>query len=133
MSDKTTSQFIREYKRASKSPWNDSSTILLLANVKTSDNDEMELSFEQYIYLHRDSAGRSLGVSISQSLLNSHTEFDSKYLADIDMIALLLIHIDDIRSFCELFADEFEDVFLIEPSSYFEVAESQWLNKLENI
>lgn len=131
MSDKITSLFIREYKRASKSPWNDSSTILLFADNQISE-DKIELSFSQYIYLHRDSAGRTLGVSISQSLLDSHPEFDSKYLTDINMLALLLLHIENIRSFCELFADEFEDIFLTDPISYFEAAELRWYHRLEN-
>ena len=61
------SQFIRQYVRASKSPWDDCSTILLLADVVN--EQAMELNFNNYIYLHRDSVGKILGISISNSML----------------------------------------------------------------
>jgi hypothetical protein len=57
---------IRVYQRSSKSPWDDSSTYLLLASSKSGSNGEPVL--EDYIYLHRDKAGRNMGISISKSL-----------------------------------------------------------------
>ncbi len=79
MSDNNT-QFIRKYKRASKSIWNtDSSTLLLLADA-VNDIDGVELSFSNYIYLHQDNVGRVLGISISKAMLVQHPEFESRYL-----------------------------------------------------
>ncbi|MCG9697436.1 hypothetical protein [Shewanella sp. Isolate11] len=63
MSDKK-SQFVREYQRKSKSPWEDHCTVLLLADYEV-DNEGIKLSFSQYIYQHRDTAGRILGISVS--------------------------------------------------------------------
>ena len=64
----TKSQFIRQYVRASRSPWDDCSTILLLADVVN--EQTLELNFNNYIYLHRDSVGKILGISISNSLFD---------------------------------------------------------------
>ena len=130
MSDINT-QFIRKYKRASKSPFDDHSTLLFLADVNDS-NDELELSFANYIYLHRDEVGRTLGISISKAMLEAQPDFESRYLEGIEMYAFLLIYIDEITEFCSLFADEFESVFLLEPHDYFDAAETRWFSIIEN-
>ncbi|WP_237162663.1 hypothetical protein [Shewanella halifaxensis] len=51
----------------------------------------MELSFSRYIYQHRDSAGRILGMSISKSIQEEHPELNSQYLEDFDMYMVLLL------------------------------------------
>ena len=79
------SPFIRQYVRASKSPWEDASTILLLADVI--DKQTLEIGFTNYIYLHRDSVGSVLGLSISQQLLAANPEFSERYLEGIEMYA----------------------------------------------
>ena len=81
MSEKK-SPFIREYQRQSKSPWRDHSTVLLLADHQVVEDDDIELSFSRYIYQHRDSAGRILGMSISKSIQEENPELDSQYLED---------------------------------------------------
>ena len=43
----TQTQFIRKYKRASKSPWDDESTILLLAGVNSEDGVTLDLDFAE--------------------------------------------------------------------------------------
>ncbi|RYV01141.1 hypothetical protein SOPP22_16425 [Shewanella sp. OPT22] len=132
MSDKP-SQFIRKYKRQSKSPWSsDDSTILLYANLVSADGDDIKLSFEEYIYLHRNCVGEVLGVSVSNSILEFYDEFDSQYLMGFEMYALLLMYIEPITEFCSVFATEFEHIFLLDPKSYFTAAESRWLELLEN-
>jgi len=130
MSDNNT-QFIRKYKRASRSPFDDHSTLLLLADVNDS-NDEIELSFVNYIYLHRDEVGRAVGISISKAMLEAQPEFESKYLEGIEMYGFLLMYIDEITEFCSLFADEFESIFLLQPRSYFEAVETRWFSIIEN-
>jgi hypothetical protein len=130
MSDNNT-QFIRKYKRASRSPFDDHSTLLLLADVNDS-NDEIELSFVNYIYLHRDEVGRAVGISISKAMLEAQPEFESKYLEGIEMYGFLLMYIDEITEFCSLFADEFESIFLLEPTTYFEAVETRWFSIIEN-
>ncbi|MCK8105271.1 hypothetical protein MTF64_00010 [Pseudoalteromonas sp. 2CM41L] len=122
--------FIRQYVRASQSPWDDSSTILLLADVI--DKQALELGFTNYVYLHRDSAGSVLGISISQQLLAANPEFLQRYLEGVEMYAFLLIHIEDITNFCSLFSAEFEQLFMIKPSEYFAAAEDSWLRLIES-
>ena len=122
--------FIRQYVRASQSPWDDSSTILLLADVV--DKQALELGFTHYIYLHRDSVGSVLGISISQQLLAANPEFSQRYLKGVEMYAFLLIHIEDITNFCSLFSAEFEQLFMMKPSEYFAAAEDSWLRLIES-
>ena len=131
MSDKK-SPFIREYQRQSKSPWSDHSTVLLLADHQVTQDDDIELSFSRYIYQHRDSAGRILGMSISKSIQEEHPELDSQYLEDLDMYMVLLLFKDEIQSFCGLFDDEFEGIFGLPPEIYFDIAEQHWAQKLED-
>ena len=83
------SPFIRVYQRKSKSPWDDHSTVLLLADIDENDNDPRALQFTRYIYLHRDIKGQHLGISISKSLFEEHTEFDTQYLMGLEMMMLL--------------------------------------------
>jgi hypothetical protein len=124
------SPFIRQYVRASRSPWDDSSTILLLADVV--DKQTLELGFTNYVYLHRDSVGCVLGISISQQLLAANPEFSQRYLEGIEMYAFLLIHIEDITNFCSLFSAEFEQLFMLKPNVYFAAAEDSWLRLIES-
>ena len=126
------SKFIRVYKRASKSPFlGDASTVLFYAGSKISNSGDLELSFTNYIYLHKNVAGKVLGISISKSLLRDNPEFESQYIAGIEMLGFLLIYIEKIKAFCCLFKEEFESLFLLEPASYFDVAESRWLSLIE--
>ncbi|MDP2561189.1 hypothetical protein [Psychrobium sp. 1_MG-2023] len=127
----TKTTFIRKYKRASKSIWdNDDSTILLLADIKGNDDGERAFNFTRYIYLHRDNVGNVLGISISKAMLDEHPDFSGRYLEGVEMFAMLLLYIDDITEFCTLFADEFERIFLLEPRDYFEAAELRWFSIL---
>ncbi|MDC9521720.1 hypothetical protein PSH55_11425 [Pseudoalteromonas sp. Angola-31] len=124
------SPFIRQYVRASRSPWDDSSTILLLADVV--DKQTLELGFTNYVYLHRNRVGSVLGISISQQLLATNPEFSQRYLEGIEMYAFLLIHIEDITNFCSLFSEEFEQLFMLKPNVYFAAAEDSWLRLIES-
>jgi hypothetical protein len=126
------SQFIREYQRQSKSPWNDHCTVLLLADHQVTEGHDIELSFARYIYQHRDSAGRVLGMSISKSIREEHPELDSQYLVDLDMYMVLLLLKEEIQSFCGLFDGEFVDIFGLPPEIYFDIAEQHWAQKLED-
>ncbi|MEI4549937.1 hypothetical protein [Pseudoalteromonas spongiae] len=127
-------QFIRKYKRISKSKWSsqDKSTILLLADVTGTAENEVAFGFSKYIYLHRDDVGKVLGISISKSIFDSYsTQFEDRYLEDEDMLTVMLIYIDEIIEFCELFTDDFESVFMLSPRVYFEAAIAQWCEKIE--
>ena len=125
------SKFIRKYSRASKSPWNDTSTILLYANSEILKDGSIELSYQNYIYLHRDILGMNLGISFSKVMLEANPDFQSKYLEGIEMLGFLLMHIEEICDFCLLFSNEFESIFLIDPVSFFEAADQRWLKILE--
>ncbi|MCL1058688.1 hypothetical protein L2729_11895 [Shewanella gelidimarina] len=126
----TKSAFIREYQRKSKSPWEDHSTVLLLADFEFDDDENIKLSFTQYVYQHRDSAGRVLGISVSKSILEDNPEFDSQYLTGIDMYITLLLLKEDIQGFCGHFASEFEAIYGLPPQIYFEATELHWAEKL---
>ncbi|MBW4967631.1 hypothetical protein KZZ04_14795 [Pseudoalteromonas sp. CR1] len=124
------SQFIRQYVRASRSPWDDCSTILLLADVVN--EQTLELNFNNYIYLHRDSVGKILGISISNSMLEKNPSFENRYLEGQDMTLFLLIHIEQITQFCELFSEEFQQIFMQTPTTFFVAAESDWVDIIDN-
>ncbi|KPV98960.1 hypothetical protein [Pseudoalteromonas sp. P1-11] len=126
----TKSQFIRQYVRASQSPWDDCSTILLLADVV--DEQSLELNFNNYIYLHRDSVGKILGISISNSMLKKNPSFENRYLEGHDMVLFLLIYIEQITQFCELFSEEFQQIFMQTPTTFFAAAESDWVDIIDN-
>ncbi|MCQ8877598.1 hypothetical protein NQT69_06105 [Pseudoalteromonas shioyasakiensis] len=123
------SLFIRQYVRASKSPWDDSSTLLLLADVI--EQKTLEFSFTRYIYCHRDAVGNVLGVSISKALLDDNPEFSGRYLEGVEMFAFLILYLDEIAKFCELFAEEFALIFMLPPAEFFSLAEVMWLKMIE--
>ena len=113
---------IRVYQRSSKSPWDDASTYLLLASSKSGSNGEPVL--EDYIYLHRDKAGRNLGISISKSLRD---RLEAKqYLQGDEMYRVLSICSLEIAEFCIQYADDFEAIFGLPPDIYMEVAMYYW-------
>tara|TARA_A200000159_G_scaffold6815_1_gene6041 strand:- start:2438 stop:2830 length:393 start_codon:yes stop_codon:yes gene_type:complete len=124
------SQFIRIYKRTSQSPWDDHSTVLLLANA-TQQGNEIELDFSRYIYLHRDIAGRVLGLSLSKSIIVESELECERYVSCEMMYVILLMYVDEIPSFCEHYADEFEALFLTSPTHYFSAMAEYWLARLE--
>ncbi|PKH00886.1 hypothetical protein [Paraglaciecola sp. MB-3u-78] len=135
MSDTNTkkSQFYKVYSRSSKSPWNDHRTITWLAHAQKTEDGEVILGYERYIYVHLGSSGQICGISISKQLLAENSEqFDSKYLegGSVEMYAFLLLHIEEISVFCELFRDDFLKTFLLPPDIYFNAAEKYWLEKI---
>lgn len=127
----TENRFVSKYKRKSQSPWEDDSKILWLADYRQ-DEGKLRLDYGHYIYLHRDEVGRVLGISISKQMLEEHPEFESRYLEDVEMYAMLLLYREEISYFCGLFSDEFQELFLLPPEEYFTLAEGWWLNKLES-
>lgn len=122
-------QIVRKYTRESKSPFQDASTSLWLANV--TNEDRLELDFSQYIYVHRDDVGKVVGVSVSKSIAREHS-LESKYLEGSVMYRILIFYIDQIIDFCELWADEFEQFFLLPPDLFFELAQWHWNTIIEN-
>ena len=82
--------------------------------------------------MHRELCGRICGISISRQLLEDNEEFEDRYLDGIEMYAFLLLHIEKIAAFCEFFKEEFKDIFLIPPSTYFAVTERYWLDKISD-
>tara|TARA_R110001583_G_scaffold185897_1_gene346242 strand:+ start:1241 stop:1546 length:306 start_codon:yes stop_codon:yes gene_type:complete len=90
------------------------------------------LGYDRYIYVHRGSSGKVVGISISKQLLAENPEFESRYLDDITMYAFLLLYVDEIAAFCEFFKEEFTDIFLIPPADYFAISEQYWLEKISN-
>ncbi|MCL2920099.1 hypothetical protein [Shewanella litorisediminis] len=123
-------QFVRIYKRKSKSPWDDHNTMLLLADVVDSDEDSIELGFSRYIYLHRNILGQILGISTSKSIQAEHPEFEGQYLSGTDMYAILLCYLDEIVRFCDLYRDEFRQAFGLTPEAFFQAAEDLWIREL---
>jgi len=119
-------QFVKKYTRESKSPWDDSSTMLWLANVASEYHENLVLDYSRYIYVHRNDVGQIVGISISKKMQLDHPNINSRYLSGKEMITFLLFYIDEIQQFCELWADEFEQHFLLPPSDYFEAVCWRW-------
>ena len=123
-------RLVRVYQRASKSIWEDDSTVLLLAEVHNVDG-ELSLSYNRYIYLHRGRSGNALGLSVSRAI-QDEVELDvEKYIEGEDMNLMLLLYINEISGFCQRFSDEFTQAFLIQPKDYFDALERYLLSILE--
>lgn len=116
------SALVRVYQRKSKSPWEDACTFLLLADI--ADESTLDLAFNRYIYLHKDSGGKILGISVSRSV---QEELEcGQYIDASKMQAVLSYYSHDISEFCEKFPAEFEAVFGLPPDIYLIVAAACW-------
>ena len=116
------SALVRVYQRKSKSPWEDTSTFLLLADI--ADEGSLKLEFNRYIYQHRDAGGRVLGISVSRSIQQA---LECNQYIDADKMHSVLAHYcDDIMAFCEKFPDEFESVFGLPPDLFLILAAVHW-------
>lgn len=125
-------QLVRIYKRASKSPWDDDTTTVLLLADLTRRDLELNIGYQRYIYLHRNEQGKALGLSLSATLAEELGLEDVRYAEGELMYAVLLYFKKQIIEFCSHFTDEFEQLFLAAPSHYFSVMESYWQAKLES-
>lgn len=115
-------QLVRVYQRKSKSPWDDASTFLLLADI--ANEETLELSFGRYIYQHRDAGGRVLGISVSRSI---QQDLECQQYLDVASMYRVLAHYsEDISEFCEKFPETFESVFGLPPDVYLIVAAAHW-------
>ena len=56
-----------------------------------------------------------------------------RYVDGEMMYLVLLMFADEITSYCELFAREFESLFLTSPAYYFASMVEYWTQKLDNI
>lgn len=121
-----TSQFVRVYRRSSRSPWDDASTILIFADVQKFGKDETALGFDNYIYLHRSVAGEVLGLSMSKAMLENNPEFSGRYLAGEEMMRFIECYINEISIFCEFFEAEFTSLFLLPPRAFFHALSDYW-------
>ena len=118
MSQSPQSQFVRLYKRQSKSPFDDASTILLLANVSITKEQNIKLDFSRFIYLHRDCLGKPLGLSVSDKMMKEELKLKSKYISIEHAFPVLNTYLEEIENFCQIWAADFEDLFLLPPREY---------------
>lgn len=129
MQDSKTS-IIRKYQRRSRSPFEeDDSTILLLANL-TVNAEGVALDYQRYIYLHRDSVGRWLGISISKSLETEMDDEGGKYRHGREALSLLLSYHQEISAFLRHFSDEVESIFGIDAETWMFACKARWRKKL---
>ncbi|MGB3724802.1 MAG: hypothetical protein WA981_03470 [Glaciecola sp.] len=117
----------RVYKRESKSPWHDQSTVLWFADVLNDNNSQLNLGYKHYIYCHRCAYGKVLGISISNDMLTANPEFKNRYLEGLEMYRFLLVHLNEVIGFCELFSEEFCDLYMMPPKAFFKKAKKHWL------
>ena len=130
MNDNKTS-IIRKYVRKSRSPFTgDDSTILLLANL-TVDGEEVHLSFERYIYLHRDEVGKWLGISLSSSIIDELSDDEGKYRCGIQALSVLLKYHNEIGEFTQYFSDEIESLFGIDAQTWLIACKARWRKLLK--
>lgn len=128
MKTKTLS-IVRKYKRESRSPFaGDDSTILLLATINNSKT--VELKFDRYIYLHRDTLGRWLGISLSQSLMDELADENGKYRTKIEMIKVLYLLKNDIANFLEHFTEEVAAIFGLGATDWVDAVSVHWHSTL---
>lgn len=119
---KTTSQFVRVFQRANKSPWDSVSTTLIYADVLGQEPNGVKLGYKNYIYIHRLVTGEIAGIAVSKQLLLDNPTFTSQYLSSQDMYRFLLKYVEKIIDFCTIFKDEFEALFGLEPVAFWEAA-----------
>lgn len=126
MSHKQEIKFVKKLKRESKAPFPTTSTSLWLANIVNNDGGEPVIDFSKYIYVHRDDVGLITGISISKNMMSSDETLRSQYITGERMYSILTKYLDEIKDFCELWADEFESYFLLKPHDYFESVGDRW-------
>ena len=120
-------QFVKQLTRVSKAPFETISTSLWLANVISADSEPLVLNYSRYLYAHRDAVGKITGLSISKAMVDDHPNIHSQYIEYGDlMFRVLIFYIEEIENFCQLWADEFEKYFLLQPDDYFEAAAWRW-------
>ncbi|CAA0295617.1 hypothetical protein HGG65_08870 [Alteromonadaceae bacterium A_SAG4] len=117
---------VRKYVRQSRSPFvGDDSTILLLATV-TEDNDQIAVSYDRYIYLHRDQVGRWLGISISKAVEAELTDGGGKYRENASALKVLLHYHSHIKTFLSYFSDEIEAIFGLDSETWLYACKARW-------
>lgn len=128
MSQNKQTKFVKKLQRESKSPFNDSSTALWLANIVSKADEELILNYSRYIYIHRDDCGRIVGISISKSMVAEHSNVQSQYLTGNLMYAILLYYIEEIQTFIEYCwrPGEFESFHLLPVDLYLEQFRWRW-------
>jgi len=130
MNDNKTS-IIRKYVRKSRSPFTgDDSTLLLLANYQE-EGDQLLLSFERYIYLHRDEVGRWLGISLSSSIIDELSDDKGKYRSGIQALSVLLKYHNEIGEFIHYFSGEIESIFGIDAQTWLIACKARWRKLLK--
>jgi len=123
---KTTSQFVRVFQRANKSPWDSVSTTLIYADVIGHEFNSIKLGYTNYIYIHRLVSGEIAGIAVSKQLLLDNPAFTSQYLSGQDMHQFLLKYIEKIIDFCVHFENEFEAIFGLKPRAFWEATKAQY-------
>lgn len=128
MSQKQNLKFVKKFQRESKSPFDDASTALWLANIISKPDEELKLDYSRYLYVHRDEYGRIVGISISNSMVADHPNIDSQYLTGDLMYAMLLFYIDEIEKFIDHCwnPDEFESFHLLPVDLYLDQCRWRW-------
>ncbi|WP_076011054.1 hypothetical protein [Alteromonas abrolhosensis] len=122
----STPSIIRKYLRRSRSPFEgDDSTILLLANF-TAEPTGVVLDYQRYIYLHRDSVGRWLGISISNSLEQEMDDGGGKYRQGKGALSVLLSYHDEITNFLRNFSGDVESIFGIDAETWMIACKARW-------
>ena len=122
---------VRKYVRQSRSPFvGDDSTILLLASLSEESN-QITLSYDRYIYLHRDQVGRWLGISISKALEEELADGGGKYREHASALSVLLRYHSDIKTFLSFFSDEVETIFGLDSETWLYACKARWLKRLK--
>tara|TARA_B100002003_G_C14086169_1_gene522480 strand:+ start:310 stop:702 length:393 start_codon:yes stop_codon:yes gene_type:complete len=122
---------VRKYVRQSRSPFDgDDSTILLLATV-SEDNDQITVSYDRYIYLHRDQVGRWLGISISKAVEEELADRGGKYRKSAPALKVLLRYYSDIKTFLSFFSDEVETIFGLDSETWLYACKARWKKLLK--
>ncbi|MCP4056439.1 MAG: hypothetical protein GY781_15645 [Gammaproteobacteria bacterium] len=129
----TKPSIIRKYVRQSRSPFEgDDSTILLLASLND-EGKQIAITYDRYIYLHRDEVGRWLGISLSSSIIDELSDDEGKYRSGIQALSVLLKYHCEIGEFTQYFSDEMESIFGIDAQTWLIACKARWRKLLKSI
>ena len=122
----TKPSIVRKYVRQSRSPFEgDDSTILLLASLND-EGKQIAITYDRYIYLHRDLLGRWLGISLSNSLVHELGDNRGKYRNGRESLSVLLMYHREITLFLKFFSSEIEAIFGMDADTWLIACKARW-------
>lgn len=87
-----------------------------------------QINGNNFIVLCRDPSGKVCGLHISESIRDLYA-FEA-FVTDEEMLFILGEYERQIAGFCQVFSEEFEQIFTLPPDVFFAAARHYWHYKL---